>query len=125
MPDNTETQNLVDTGKISAQKIKEVSDLALANVSDDAHLVSTLFRIHKRAKPANKLWSLYVIDAISRDFRSAVKKGKGKEAGKGSPASFLQKMEVCLERIVDESWQNGLPEHKVSSSLRLPYCESV
>jgi hypothetical protein len=54
-----------------------------------------------------------VIDAIARDCRSAIKKGKSKDTGKGTPASFLQKMEVCLERIVDESWERGVPEHKV------------
>lgn len=84
-------------------------------VQNDSHLVSTLFRIHKKAKPANKIWSFYVIDAISREMKSHAKKSKGKEAsGKGSSASFLQKMEICLDRIVTENLEKGLPEHRVS-----------
>ena len=127
---------LVDAGRLSSSKMKSITQLASQNLQvrllgtscgpkshglpcaqNDAHLVSTLFRIHKRAKPANKIWSFYVVDAISRDCRSSLKaaavKGKAASSSKGSAASFLQKMESCLERIFDEIWERGLPEHRV------------
>lgn len=89
-------------------------------VQDDAHLVSQLFRVHKKATPAQKISSLFAIDALSRQCRSDVKKRESNgEApqSKHSAQSFLSKVEVCVERIIDESLANGLPEHKVNSQL--------
>jgi hypothetical protein len=94
-------------------------------------MVSSLFRLHKKAKPSHKLWALYVIDAIAREAKNVVKKGKARDNGKGSAITFLQKLEVCLERIVDESAERGPPEHKVITvasfpsplhSVPIPFC---
>jgi hypothetical protein len=136
---------LVDSGKLSSSRIKGVTDLAMQNVKvrsvvqevcshparpqNDAHLASSLFRTHKRAKPANKLWALYVLDAIARECRSQVRRtAKSQDAGNnspgpaadGTPGGFLAKVETFLERMIDESWERGLPDHKVRVSL--PAC---
>jgi protein NRD1 len=88
--------------------------------------VSTLFRLHKRAPASHKLSALYLIDAVVRECKVRAKRaggGAGKQNGKeqeesGTFVGLLQKMERCLERLVDEAVQRGKPEHKVSKSER-------
>lgn len=114
-------------------------------MQSDAHLVATLFKVHKQAKSSHKISSLYVIDAIAREARQQVKKaakGKqsssgtatplhdgagsganddsdeptlGKRSTKGTYASFLSKIESFLDRLVAEVLSKGPPEHKVSN----------
>lgn len=116
-------------------------------MQSDAHLVATLFKVHKQAKSSHKISSLYVIDAIAREARQQVKKaskGKqsssgtatplhdgagsganddsdeptlGKRSTKGTYASFLSKIESFLDRLVAEVLSKGPPEHKVSTVL--------
>jgi hypothetical protein len=111
---------------------------------NDAHLVATLFKAHKQAKPSHKLSSLYIVDAIAREARSQVKRGKdkGKAAAttpqasqtpslnddvdsdndsvsrkrkaSGTYSSFLAKIESFIDRLVAEVLTKGPPEHKVS-----------
>lgn len=50
----------------------------------DAHLVATLFKCHKQAKGSHKISTLYVIDAVAREARSIVKKGKDRAPGAAS-----------------------------------------
>lgn len=87
--------------------------------------MSTLFRSNKKATPSNKIASLYLVDAISREARSCAKKAKGKEVAVpaaspregvltlGTYSSFLSKVEALLGRIVMDCWENGAPEHRV------------
>lgn len=127
-------KELIDLNRLSASKVKNITELAMANVevrrwtvtaSDsspqahqhpldaqhDASLVSLLFRTHKKAPAANKLSSLYVVDAISREARSRVKKKLAKAA---ECEGFLTKMEMQLEKIVDEALDRGQDSHRVS-----------
>ncbi|PRQ72446.1 hypothetical protein AAT19DRAFT_16370 [Rhodotorula toruloides] len=133
---------LVTKGKLSSSAVDGVTKAAMANVGADSHLVSTLYRHHKKATPSHKLTSLYLIDAVAREARSRQKKadkeGKGKEkaapapagsttpsgspppddgagagaSGDGTFATFLKKLEAVLGKIVLDNWENGLPEHK-------------
>lgn len=86
----------------------------------------------KKASAANKVASLYLVDAISRAVRSKGKKeGKQKAADEASPkegttavgscATFLAKVEQILIKLVIDAWENGLPEHRVTLPL-LPLC---
>lgn len=166
---DSEVKELVSSGKLSSSKIKSVTEAAMANIKvsrsvpagvnwraenrraltcvllgqSDAHLVATLFKVHKQAKSSHKISSLYVIDAIAREARQQVKKaakGKqsssssstpiqdggsginddsdepvlGKKSSKGTYASFLSKIESFLDRLVAEVLAKGPPEHKVS-----------
>ena len=96
-------------------------------LQSDAHLVSTLLRANKKATPANKLASLYLLDAVCREARSRAKKaGKEKKSevdpiqgveASGTFASLLTKVEVILIKVVVECWENGLPEQRVSSMI--------
>ena len=108
-------------------------------VQSDAHIVATLFRVHKQAKSSHKLSCLYIIDAISREAKHQVKRSrdKGKQVEddtgsatptgdaddtdsrrrdkiKGTHASFLSKIENFLDRLVGDVLTKGPPEHKVS-----------
>ncbi|BGP31609.1 hypothetical protein JCM10296v2_003381 [Rhodotorula toruloides] len=133
---------LVTKGKLSSSAVDGVTKAAMANVGADSHLVSTLYRHHKKATPSHKLTSLYLIDAVAREARSRQKKadkeGKGKDraapapagsttpsgspppddgagagaSGDGTFATFLKKLEAVLGKIVLDNWENGLPEHK-------------
>lgn len=104
-------------------------------VQHDAHIVATLFKVHKQAKANHKISSLYIIDAIAREARQQIKKGKdrtasdtptqdgsgaedtarlGKKTSKnGTCAGFLTKIENFLVRVVAEVIDKGPPEHKV------------
>lgn len=124
-----EVKEMVTTNKLSASRVKKVTDLAMDNVDQDAHLVATLFRIHKAAKSTHKISSLYIIDAIAREAKQRTKKDKGKDKesstavgddvdgsstkkGKGTYSSFLAKIEPFLDRLVGEVLSKGPPEHK-------------
>ncbi|CEQ43136.1 SPOSA6832_05035 [Sporobolomyces salmonicolor] len=129
---------LVAKSKLSSSAVQSLVHLAMTNIASDAHLVSTLFRQHKKAASSSKLTSLYLIDAIAREARSRLKKqvAKGKEPavvpldaaasttplyspppdgageGAGTYASFLKKLEAVLGKVVLDCWENGPPEHK-------------
>ncbi|GAA5982123.1 hypothetical protein JCM10908_004750 [Rhodotorula pacifica] len=133
-----EVKALVTRGKLSSSAVTSLTELAMANIRADSQLVSTLYRHHRKASPANKLVSLYLIDAIAREAKSrqkkAEKEGKqgaagpaagsttpldsppgaaaGPSAGDSDFASFLRKLEAVLSKIVLDNWENGLPEHK-------------
>ncbi|KAL8283826.1 hypothetical protein RQP46_005258 [Phenoliferia psychrophenolica] len=124
-----EVKAVVTKGKLSPTVVQSVVDLALSNISSDAHLISTLFRAHKKALAPNKLVSLYLLDAIAREARVRAKKAlkekgaaatttpaedepeQGQEA-KGTPATFLVKVEGVLSKIVLDCWENGQREHR-------------
>ncbi|KAL7009937.1 hypothetical protein EMMF5_000846 [Cystobasidiomycetes sp. EMM_F5] len=110
---------------------------------NDAHLVATLFKVHKQAKGSHKLSSLYIIDAVSREAKQQIKRARDKSGnskpqqrddstpnneddepelrrigkGKGTYASFLAKIENFLDRFVAENVNKGPTEHKVVHSL--------
>ncbi|GJN88925.1 hypothetical protein Rhopal_001896-T1 [Rhodotorula paludigena] len=77
-----QVKTLVAKGKLSSSLLEGVVDAAMRNMASDAHLVSTLYRCHKKASAANKLTSLYLFDGVAREARSRQKKldreGKGK-----------------------------------------------
>lgn len=86
--------------------------------TNDAHLVATLFRQHKKASSATKIYSLYLIDAIAREARSLAKKaGKSKDDSSKDAgySTFLTKLEAVLSKLVVDCWENGKVEHRVSS----------
>ena len=56
----------------------------------DAHLVATLFKCHKQAKGSHKISTLYVIDAVAREARSIIRKGKDKAPGAASEETPTQ-----------------------------------
>ncbi|GAA5880967.1 hypothetical protein JCM3774_001490 [Rhodotorula dairenensis] len=134
-----EVKALVSRGKLSSSAVTSLSALAMANIRADSQLVSALYRHHRKASPANKLVSLYLIDAIAREAKSRQKKAErdgsrppgpaaaagsttpsdsppgaaaGPSAGEGDFASFLRKLEAVLSKIVLDNWENGLPEHR-------------
>ncbi|GAA6024062.1 hypothetical protein JCM10207_009295 [Rhodosporidiobolus poonsookiae] len=137
-----QVKGVVTKGKLSATFVDGIVTAAMANVESDSHLVATLWRQHKKAPSANKLTSLYIIDAVAREARSRQKKidkeGKGKTPAAASPpaagsttplgspgpsttpkskgdgtyASFLKKLEAVLGKLVLDNWENGKEEHK-------------
>lgn len=110
----------------------------MLDLQSDAHLVSTLFRYHKKASPSAKLSSLYLIDALARAAKSKAKRdlaappkpkpqsttppnspppstaasASGSSSGGGTAASFLAKLEAVLGRVVVDNWEDGLKEHR-------------
>ncbi|GAA5993264.1 hypothetical protein JCM11641_000943 [Rhodosporidiobolus odoratus] len=130
----------IKKGKLGSSVVQSATEAAVANIQADSHLVSTLFRQHKKASAGNKLVSLYLIDAIAREVRSKQKKldkeGKGKppaaaspeigsttpsgspaagdgaSKGDGSFATFLKKLEALLGKILLDNWENGKQEHR-------------
>jgi len=56
-------------------------------LQSDAHLVSTLFRYHKKASPSAKLSSLYLIDALARAAKSKAKRDATQDKGKAKSTS--------------------------------------
>ncbi|GAA6062487.1 hypothetical protein JCM10212_001860 [Sporobolomyces blumeae] len=79
---DAQVRSVVTKNKLSSSAVAQIVSLALANVSNDTGLVTTLYREHKRAKPRSKLTSLYLVDAIAREARSRAKK----QARAGDPA---------------------------------------
>lgn len=54
-------------------------------LKSDAHIVATLFKVHKQARSSHKISSLYLIDAIAREARQQVKKAaRGKQSTSNS-----------------------------------------
>lgn len=81
---DAQVKELASSGKLSASKVKSITDAAMANIESDAHLVATLFKCHKQAKGSHKISTLYVIDAVAREARSVIKKGKDRAPGAAS-----------------------------------------
>jgi len=79
--------------------------------------VSILYRTHKSLKPAAKVSSLYVFDALSRAARHQVTK-QGITGDTSSPtgnaATFLLKVEGVLEGLFQDMITVGSSEAKVS-----------
>lgn len=87
---------------------------------DDAHLVATLFRQHKKASSTSKIYSLYLIDAIAREARSLAKKAaKDLSLQDAGYSTFIAKLEAILSKLVVDCWENGKLEHRVSSATWL------
>lgn len=104
---------------MSAASIKAVVDTALACIKDDARIVSHVYRSHKSAAAPRKLGSFYAFDALARECRAVALRNPVTSGPKdGTPSGMIEKFEVCLERIVDDSWNNGRPEHRVRSRRR-------
>ncbi|BGP47654.1 hypothetical protein JCM10450v2_003519 [Rhodotorula kratochvilovae] len=80
---------LTSKGKLSSSLLQGVVDAAMRNITSDSHLVSTLYRYHKKAAAANKLTSLYLVDGIAREARTRQKKLDRDAKGKAreSPAT--------------------------------------
>ncbi|KAK4049034.1 hypothetical protein OIV83_004395 [Microbotryomycetes sp. JL201] len=115
---------------LSSSTVDRLTQLAMTNIKEDAHVVATLYKCHRKASPSTKLYSLYLIDAIAREARSCAKR-KGKRAaadaaqsttppgsprpatsGDGDEMSFLKKLDALLAKIITECWDNGKPEHR-------------
>ncbi|GAA6047077.1 hypothetical protein JCM3770_004185 [Rhodotorula araucariae] len=83
---------LTTKGKLSSSLLDQVVAAAMHNAGSGSHLVSTLYRYHKKAPAANKLTSLYILDGIAREARSRQKKldrdakGKGREGTTSAPS---------------------------------------
>ncbi|OCF39556.1 hypothetical protein I317_06666 [Kwoniella heveanensis CBS 569] len=97
--------------RLSGSKVQKLAALATQLVAEDHHIVTTFFKLNASLPSATqaRISSLYVFDAIAREARSDVNKGKGKEInqqrGKGTQAGLLLK----LEGVVD-SWIDGMLE---------------
>ena len=70
----------------------------------------------------HKVSCLYIIDAIARAGRERARKEKSAAAERGeiiqkdrNAAGLLAKMEVVMERLVDDMVEEGIPEHIVSA----------
>ncbi|GAA99606.1 uncharacterized protein L969DRAFT_86873 [Mixia osmundae IAM 14324] len=79
----------VSASALTSTRVEAVKALAAKLMMEDAHLVSTLFKYHKRAEGAYKLNVLYLIDAISRDARAEVR-NVTKHAKATSPAPLAE-----------------------------------
>ncbi|KAM0748062.1 hypothetical protein T439DRAFT_328049 [Meredithblackwellia eburnea MCA 4105] len=78
-----EVNKVVAKGKLSAAAVQSVVDHAMANITSDANLLSTLFRAHKKATSPNKLTSLYLVDAVAREAKTRARKSLKEEKDKG------------------------------------------
>jgi len=99
--------------------MNKLTDIALKSMKEDTSLVSILYRTHKSLRPAAKISSLYIFDALARAARSQVnKQGLTVESnsGQGNSASFLLKVEGVLEGLFQDMVSLDLSEAKVCSS---------
>ncbi|KAK4055985.1 hypothetical protein OIO90_002980 [Microbotryomycetes sp. JL221] len=129
---DSQVKTALGRGKaLSSSTVTAIVDMAMQNIRDDAHVVATLYKQHKRASSGAKLYSLYLIDAVAREARTRAKKRKaagnqGSTTPTGSPkasssstrdgdeTTFLKKLDALLSKIIMDCWDNGKAEHKAS-----------
>ncbi|GLB41688.1 putative RPR [Lyophyllum shimeji] len=108
-------KEVVQAKRLSASKMTKLTEIALKSMEHDTQLVSVLYRTHKSLKPAAKVSSLYVFDALSRAARHQVNK-QGITGDISSPtgnaATFLLKVEGILEGLFQDMVAVGSPEAK-------------
>ncbi|KAI0091499.1 hypothetical protein BDY19DRAFT_629509 [Irpex rosettiformis] len=111
----TTLKEVVNAKRLSASKVKELTELALKLMEHDTQLVSILYRTHKSSSGTAKINSLYVFDALARAARHQVNKYKPDvHAIVGNCATFLVKVEGVLEGLIQDVVSSGHPEAKVS-----------
>ncbi|KAF8075099.1 hypothetical protein FPV67DRAFT_1665837 [Lyophyllum atratum] len=108
-------KEVVQAKRLSASKMTKLTEIALKSMEHDTQLVSILYRTHKSLKPAAKVSSLYVFDALSRAARHQVTK-QSLTGDISSPtrnaATFLLKVEGVLEGLFQDMVNVGSAEAK-------------
>ncbi|KAL0953860.1 hypothetical protein HGRIS_005035 [Hohenbuehelia grisea] len=115
-------KDVVQAKRLSVSKMTKLTEIALKSMKEDTSLVSILYRTHKSLRPAAKISSLYVFDALSRAARSQVNKhglAADSSSGKGNTATFLLKIEGVLEGLFQDmvSLEGAEPKEKTRKIL--------
>ncbi|EKM50653.1 uncharacterized protein PHACADRAFT_188192, partial [Phanerochaete carnosa HHB-10118-sp] len=95
-------KEVVRAKRLSASKMKELTEIAMKTMKSDTQLVSILYRTHKSLSPASKINSLYTFDALARAARSYANKHSltgDLNTEPGNCATFLLKIEGVLDGL--------------------------
>lgn len=91
---------------VSGTRIKNLTDIAVKNVSEESQLISTLYSSCKATPSSHKLGALYVVDSIVRVYMDEAKK-RGEtinaSAPEGTFAAGVYKISELVEAIIDDS----------------------
>ncbi|KAH9479400.1 Protein NRD1 [Psilocybe cubensis] len=106
----------VNSKRLSASKITNLTEIAMRNMEHDTQLVSVLYRNHKSLPTAAaKVASLYIFDALARAAKHhATKHNLSGDAftHPGNSASFLFKMGGVVEGLFQDMLATQSPETK-------------
>ncbi|KAH0836719.1 hypothetical protein J3R83DRAFT_8448 [Lanmaoa asiatica] len=115
-------KEVVNAKRLSASKMNRLTEIAMKSLEDDTKLVAILYRTHKSLPSSAKVSSLYAFDALARAARGLVnKRGITGDinSGKGSPATFLLKIEGVLDGLFQDmvSLDNSEAKEKTKKVL--------
>lgn len=93
---------------VSGTRIKNLTDLAVKNVSEESNLITTLYSACKATPSSHKLGALYVVDSVVRVYMDEAKK-RGETvdslAPQGTFAAGVYKIGELVESLIDDAME--------------------
>lgn len=107
---------------VSGSRIKQLTDIAVRNVSQESTLIPILYSTCKSVPSSHKLGSMYVVDSIVRAYVDEAKRHEeviDSNAPEGSFAAGVYKISELIESLMDDALELSIVKPQTIKILKL------